>query len=125
MTRRRLTPLAAVAAVAVLSAGVLVASADTASAATKPVINGATFNDPRGSAAQQDAIFTQIIQLVDATPAGEQIRVSMFDFTDGAVADALLRAYRRGVRVRVIVDDSSYLDGNGKRKPRPGLGQVE
>lgn len=119
MTRRRLTHLTAVAAVAVLSAGVLVASTGTASAATKPVINGATFNDPSGSAAQQGAVFTQIIQLVDATPAGAQIRVSMFDFTDGAVADALLGAYRRGVQVRVIVDDSSYLDGNGKRKPSP------
>ncbi|MEQ4305796.1 phospholipase D-like domain-containing protein [Plantactinospora sp. B6F1] len=119
MLRRRLSHITAIAAVAGLAAGLLVAVASTASAATKPVINGPTFNDPLGSAASQAAIFTQIIQLVDATPAGEQIRVSVFDFTDAAIADALLRAHRRGVRVRVIVDDSSYLDGNGKRKASP------
>ncbi|WP_213455508.1 phospholipase D-like domain-containing protein [Rhizomonospora bruguierae] len=119
MTHRRLGRITAAAAAAALAAGLLVAAASTAGAATKPVINGATFNDPLGSAERQSAIFTQIIQLVDATPPGEQIRVSMFDFTDAAVADALLRAYRRGVQVRVIVDDSSYLDGNGRRKPSP------
>lgn len=93
--------------------------ATPAAAATKPVINGAVFNDPVGTPEQQSAIFTQIIALVNATPSGEEIRVSVFGFSDAAVADALNAAAHRGVRVKVILDDSSYLDDNGKPKDSP------
>ncbi|MFD1323884.1 phospholipase D-like domain-containing protein [Micromonospora sonneratiae] len=85
----------------------------------KPMINGATFNDPLGAPDQQAAVFDQIIRLVEATPTGEDIRVSMFDFTDIGVANALNAAHDRGVNVKVIIDDSSYLDGERKRKPSP------
>ncbi|WP_405110289.1 phospholipase D-like domain-containing protein [Micromonospora sp. NBC_01405] len=93
--------------------------ATPAAAATKPVINGAVFNDPVGTPGQQSALFTQIIALVNATPSGEEIRASVFEFSDAAVADALNAAARRGVRVKVILDDSSYLDANGSPKNSP------
>jgi len=108
---RTLTPLAA--AVLSLVAALLVGSATPAAALTKPVINGPVFNDPLGTSAQQKAIFTQLVRLIDATPAGATIRGSMYEFNDQEVADALLAAHRRGVNVRLIVDDSTYVSGAG------------
>ncbi|MFJ3441407.1 phosphatidylserine/phosphatidylglycerophosphate/cardiolipin synthase family protein [Streptomyces sp. NPDC086081] len=90
-----------------------------ASAAAKPVINGPVFNDPLGAADQQKAIFTQLVALIEATPAGQTIRGSMFEFRDQEVADALLAAHRRGVDVRLIVDDSTYVGGDGKEIANP------
>ncbi|MFE5509641.1 phospholipase D-like domain-containing protein [Streptomyces sp. NPDC056529] len=96
--------------------GLLVAApAPQAGAApVKPVVNGPVFNDPFGTPAQQKAIFTQLVDLIDATPAGQTIRGSMFELADQAVADALLAAHARGVGVKLVVDDSTYVDANGK-----------
>jgi len=110
-------PITAVAAVLTLVAALVVAGATQAAALTKPVINGPVFNDPLGTPAQQKAIFTQLVQLIDATPAGAQIRGAMLEFNDQEVADALLAAHRRGVDVRIIVDDSTYVNGDGVEYP--------
>jgi len=110
-------PITAVAAVLALVAALVVAGATQAAALTKPVINGPVFNDPLGTPAQQKAIFTQLVQLIDATPAGAQIRGAMLEFNDQEVADALLAAHRRGVDVRIIVDDSTYVNGDGVEYP--------
>ncbi|MET9972951.1 phospholipase D-like domain-containing protein [Streptomyces sp. NPDC006356] len=108
-------PTLAVTVVTVLSlvAAFLLGSATPAAAQTKPVINGPVFNDPLGTAAQQKAIFTQLVRLIDATPAGATIRGSMYEFNDQEVANALLAAHRRGVNVRLIVDDSTYVSSAG------------
>lgn len=99
-----------------------VGQATPASAApVKPVINGPVFNDPLGTPEQQEAIFTQLIQLINATPAGEQIRGSMYEFNDLAVANALLAANSRGVDVKLIVDDSTYVGGNGAEYTNPAF----
>ncbi|MFJ3505343.1 phosphatidylserine/phosphatidylglycerophosphate/cardiolipin synthase family protein [Streptomyces sp. NPDC090135] len=96
--------------------GLLVAApAPQAGAApVKPVVNGPVFNDPFGTPVQQKAIFTQLVDLINATPAGQTIRGSMFELADQAVADALLAAHTRGVGVKLVVDDSTYVDANGK-----------
>lgn len=60
-----------------------------------------------------------MIALIEATPAGQSIRGSMFEFGDQAVADALLAAHRRGVDVKLIVDDSTYVNGEGKQYANP------
>ncbi|MEV7673084.1 hypothetical protein [Streptomyces sp. NPDC088752] len=46
----------------------------------KAVLNGPVFNDPFGSPARQKAVFTQLVDLVNATPAGQTIRGSMLEF---------------------------------------------
>ncbi|SNT56923.1 Phosphatidylserine/phosphatidylglycerophosphate/cardiolipin synthase [Actinomadura meyerae] len=117
-------PLAAAAALLLLLAGALaalVAAPPARAALPKPVLGGPVFNYPMGTAAQQRAIFDQIIKLIDATPAGEEIRASVFDFTDLEVAQHLMSAFQRGVKVKVIIDDSSYLDGNANRKASPAF----
>lgn len=103
----------AVAAVLSLVTALLLAGATPAAALTKPVVNGPVFNDPLGTAAQRKAIFTQLVRLIEGTPTGATIRGSIYEFNDQEVADALLAAHRRGVNVRIIVDDSTYVDGAG------------
>ncbi|MEO3766561.1 phospholipase D-like domain-containing protein [Streptomyces sp. B5E4] len=88
------------------------AAAEPAAAVAKPVVNGPVFNDPLGSAAQRGAVFTQLIALIDATPAGQTIRASVFELEDSAVADALIAAQRRGVAVKLIVDDNTRDKGS-------------
>lgn len=80
--------------------------------AAKPVVNGPVFNDPLGTAAQQSTVFTQLIALINATPAGQTIRSSMFELEDSAVADALVAAHQRGVAVKLIVDDNTRDKGS-------------
>ncbi len=113
-------PSFALASVLSLVLTLLIGQATPAAAApVKPVVNGPVFNDPLGTAAQQEAIFTQLIRLINATPAGEQIRGSMYEFDDLAVANALLAANSRGVAVKLVVDDSTYVNGNGDEYPNP------
>ncbi|MGW1608261.1 phospholipase D-like domain-containing protein [Streptomyces sp. NPDC002285] len=111
--RRLRSVLPTVAAVLSLVAALLVGGATPAAALTKPVVNGPVFNDPLGTAAQQKAVFTQLVRLIDATPAGAQIRGAMHEFIDQEVANALTAAHRRGVDVRLIVDDSTYVGPGG------------
>lgn len=97
---RCLRTVPSVAAVVLALVATLLGSATPAAALTKPVINGPVFNDPLGTPAQQKAIFTQLVQLIDATPPGAQIRGSMYEFNDQEVANALLAANARGVDVK-------------------------
>lgn len=106
---RALTALAGVLALAVV---LVLGGAPQAAALTKPVVNGPVFNDPFGTEDQREAVFTQLVRLIDATPSGQQIRGSMFEFGDQEVADVLLRAHQRGVDVKLIVDDSTYVNGD-------------
>ncbi|MFF4359268.1 phosphatidylserine/phosphatidylglycerophosphate/cardiolipin synthase family protein [Streptomyces sp. NPDC001604] len=111
--------LAPVAVVLYLVAALLVGGATPAAALTKPVINGPVFNDPLGTPEQQKAIFTQLVRLIDATPAGATIRGSMYEFQDQEVADALLAADERGVNVKLIVDESTYEGAAGVAYDNP------
>ncbi|MEV4759208.1 phospholipase D-like domain-containing protein [Micromonospora sp. NPDC049559] len=65
---------------------------------------GAVFNNPLGTAAEQQAIQTRLVELIDGTPTGSRIRMAMFYAGDTPVPDALVRAKGRGVNVQVIFD---------------------
>ncbi|NYI07292.1 phospholipase D-like domain-containing protein [Allostreptomyces psammosilenae] len=87
------------------------------------VANSAVFNHPDGTTAQQNAIRDHVANLVNGTPAGARIDVSMFSFTDDTVADALVAASARGVNVHVIVDESTVdlsADADGDGAPDQG-----
>jgi PLD-like domain len=116
-----------VALLLVLGAGLFGGATRSQAAVVKPVINGPVFNDPLGTADEQAAIFTQLTRLIDATPAGQEIRASMFEFADMATANALIAAHNRGVNVKIIVDDSTYEGAdpsawNALKNPVTGLG---
>ncbi len=76
----------------------------TPAAAAAPV-QGPVFNDPTGSETQQMAIMTKIMKAIDGTKRGATIRMAFFSFTIEAFADKLIAAYKRGVHVRLIMDD--------------------
>lgn len=52
------------------------AQPSAASAADPPVVTGAVFNNPKGTAAQQNAVKNHIIQAIGDTQSGRLIRVS-------------------------------------------------
>lgn len=112
MRCRPLVPLAAAALVALALPAV---GPGPASAATtpEPVVGHAVFNDPTGTAAQQNAVFTQLAGLIERVPAGQDIELSTYGFdvvgTSGApdLAADLVAAHDRGVNVRIIVDHAS------------------
>ncbi|MFD3736141.1 phosphatidylserine/phosphatidylglycerophosphate/cardiolipin synthase family protein [Streptomyces sp. NPDC058632] len=90
---------------AVLAGALLLPSAPaTAARRAAPVNTGAVFNDPRGSAAQQNAVKGHIIAAIDNTQSGRTIRSALYALNDQDYTDALIDAHRRGVTVRVVLD---------------------
>ncbi|GAA2856911.1 phospholipase D-like domain-containing protein [Nonomuraea rubra] len=80
-----------------------------------PVLNAPVFNDPTADSgvagtpsAAQSAVMDQLIRLINATPQGAEIRFVNHQFSPGQrsseVADRLIAAHQRGVRVKVILD---------------------
>lgn len=63
---------------------------------------GVKFNDPLGDEEQQRRLFIHIRRTVSSVPAGGVIRFAVFSFADKRVSRALLAAYERGVRVRLV-----------------------
>jgi phosphatidylserine/phosphatidylglycerophosphate/cardiolipin synthase-like enzyme len=68
---------------------------------------GETFNSPVGGHARQNKILDKIIRSIRSTPRGQDIRVMSWNIQSRAGVDALLRAQRRGVRVRVLMARSN------------------
>ena len=99
----RLTRLLAAGTVAAtLLTGAVVLQAPPAVAA---VTDGAIFNNPT-VAAEQYKIRDHIRSLIQGTPAGATIRVTIYHFTNTSVSDDLIAAKNRGVSVKVVVDRS-------------------
>ncbi|WP_246256897.1 phospholipase D-like domain-containing protein [Amycolatopsis anabasis] len=102
MTRRlfrRLTILAATAAVA--------SSAFTPALAAEPVAAVAmetVFNEPADNGDRDHRIEARLVRLVDGAPAGSEINFSVYTWTRTPVAEAVKRAQARGVRVRIAID---------------------
>ncbi|MFF4233165.1 phosphatidylserine/phosphatidylglycerophosphate/cardiolipin synthase family protein [Streptomyces sp. NPDC001820] len=108
---------------ALLSAATL--STATASAGTDAlaVTTTATFNNPAGTTAEQDKVRDHIVNLINDAQSGTSITVSMYNFTDDVVSDALVAANQRGVSVRVILDHTTLTtDGNEYATLTGGLG---
>jgi phosphatidylserine/phosphatidylglycerophosphate/cardiolipin synthase-like enzyme len=75
--------------------------------ARSALMTGPVFNDPHGGTGAQSAISTQIGKLIDATPRGAVIYVAMYHFSARDLAAKLVRANRRQVQVRVVLDHES------------------
>jgi phosphatidylserine/phosphatidylglycerophosphate/cardiolipin synthase-like enzyme len=88
---------------------------------------GPTFNSAVGDQKAQKAIFRKIIRSVNSTPRGADINMFTWNFLTREGKEALLRAQRRGVRVRLLMDDQNLTVGEGGatnspfRKLRRGL----
>ncbi|MEU7582526.1 phospholipase D-like domain-containing protein [Streptomyces sp. NPDC041068] len=105
----------AVALATVLSAAGLQAagSVGTASAETETAATwteGPIFNDPKGTADQQYAIRTRLIELTNAAVPGSTIKVAVYHVWEATVVDALVAAKNRGVHVQILLDETSRSD---------------
>ncbi len=96
---RRFT--AAVVVAALLTAGLpALASADKYVPTTKVI-----FNNPWGPTAAQHRINRSIDKVITYAPRGSTIRISQYAFSRRETAKALISAHRRGVNVRIVVND--------------------
>ncbi|MFI7597701.1 phosphatidylserine/phosphatidylglycerophosphate/cardiolipin synthase family protein [Actinoplanes sp. NPDC049681] len=114
---------------ALLAVGGAVVATGAEAAEPDPVFGVPVFNDPVGSEAAQYAIFQQLARLIDRVPAGETIEMSWFefktpDYADTAarpnITDRLIKAHRRGVNVRILLD-GKVTDGSSNATQPPYL----
>ena len=73
------------------------------------------FNDPLGTHRQQYTVIRSVNRRIDHTPGGATIRLAAFSFAMPSTSQALLRAYRRGVVVKMVVDQRSARWGSVRR----------
>ncbi|WP_299051186.1 phospholipase D-like domain-containing protein [uncultured Nocardioides sp.] len=108
--------------VASSASGEVVAAAPTASQVrSAPETNakrympkeGAHFNTPR-EGARQYVIEREVLGAINHAIKGTAIRMSMFSFDRMVVADALVRAKRRGVSVKVLVNNHEMTAAQAK-----------
>lgn len=91
-----------------LGPGLAVGGGAPASAADGPTpdayapTTGALFNDPLGKFEDRRRLFIHIRRSISSVPAGGAIRIAVMSFADKPIADALVAAHRRGVRVKLI-----------------------
>jgi hypothetical protein len=68
--------------------------------------DGATFNDPSAPPGPaRTRIVRSVNSIIDSTPRGAILRLTQYNLTCGSTVEALLRAIRRGVQVRIVVND--------------------
>jgi phosphatidylserine/phosphatidylglycerophosphate/cardiolipin synthase-like enzyme len=84
---------------------------------------GTTFNSPVGGPTRQDKIFDKLIRSIRSTPRGHDIRIMSWNIQSQGAVDALLRAQRRGVRVRVLMSRSNAaaIDNRSWARLKKGL----
>lgn len=110
---RRLVVL--LSAVIVLTAGIGYFGSGRANAKPKFTPRpGPVFNNPGGTTAQQYAIMRQIERNIDASPRGSVIRIAIYSITLDRFAAKLIAAHRRGVHVKVLMDEHA-VNGLWKR----------
>jgi HKD family nuclease len=80
---------------------------------------GPFFNNPRGGKAQYN-IERQVIAAINHTRKGETIRIAVYSFDRIQVADAIIRAHKRGVKVQMLLND--HQDTKAMKMMRAVLG---
>ena len=78
---------------------------------------GVVFNTALGPRADRNRIFGKIIAAINHAPERSRIRVMSWNIMSRTAVDALLRAQARGVKVRVLMDNTNLVD-----IPNPGSG---
>ena len=95
------------------------AQADTTPDAYAPK-TGALFNDPTGGFSEQRRLFIHIRRSISSVPPGGAIRIAVMSFADKRIADALVAAYERGVRVKLIFAGANVYPPMARLRDRIG-----
>jgi hypothetical protein len=91
---------------------------------------GVSFNSPIGPTQTRRVIFRKILRSVNSAPHGSRLLFFTWNFLTREGTDALLRAQKRGVTVRLIMDDKNNTElvnqpyrrlKNGLRKGNEGI----
>lgn len=82
---------------------------------------GATFNQPRTYDARMYTIERQVVGAINNAKPGTYLKMAMFSFDRFPVADALIRAKKRGVYVQVITHEHEIPPA--QKKLRAALGK--
>ena len=84
---------------------------------------GPTFNSPVGTTGQQRQIYNRIMRSINSTKKGSSIDIFSWNFLTQQGKEALMRAARRGVTVRLVMDDRNVteIDNPSFRQLRSGL----
>jgi phosphatidylserine/phosphatidylglycerophosphate/cardiolipin synthase-like enzyme len=84
---------------------------------------GATFNSATGNGATQRRIVNKLIRTIRATPRRQEIHIMTWNFQSQAAVDALLRAQKRNVRVRLLMakGNTERIDNASFRRLKRGL----
>lgn len=113
-----MTRLAAAVAV-LMGLTVLGGVPSTAHAAPTPA-DGAYFNEPRTDKAKENRVEQQLVTLINKAPKGSQIHMTVFSWDRMGVADAVVRARKRGVRVKILLNNHQW--NPAMKRLRKGLG---
>ncbi len=91
------------------------------SRANKPFTpaRGVIFSNPIGGQDAQYRIYNKVVRSIRSTPRGGYIRIMSWNVYSHGAVNALLAAQRRGVKVRVLMDDS-----NRTKIPNPSWGRL-
>ncbi len=81
---------------------------------------GVVFNAALGRREDRNRVFGKIITAINHAPAKSRIRVMSWNIMSRTAVDALLRAQARGVKVRVLMDNTNLVD-----IPNPGFGRLK
>ncbi len=81
---------------------------------------GVAFNSALGPKADRNRIFGKIIAAINHAPERSRIRVMSWNIMSRTAVDALLRAQARGVKVRVLMDNTNLVD-----IPNPGFQRLK
>jgi hypothetical protein len=81
---------------------------------------GVVFNSALGPRADRNRIFGKIISAINHAPERSRIRVMSWNIMSRTAVDALLRAQARGVKIRVLMDNTNLVD-----IPNPGFHRLK
>ena len=71
---------------------------------------GPSFNNPLGESSKRRVIFRKLVRSINSSPRGSEIDIFSWNFLTSEGADVLIRAQRRGVRVRLLMDDRNLTE---------------
>ena len=123
-------PLGPAEAAAPASGSAVVRADDTTGVAAKPkkpkkppyvVRPGVTFNSATGTRAAKRRIYDKILGAIRHARPGSEIKIMSWNFMSAEATSALLRAQRRGVVVRVLIDASN----NDEDTPNPSFQRLQ
>jgi phosphatidylserine/phosphatidylglycerophosphate/cardiolipin synthase-like enzyme len=106
--------------VVLVAALVLALAPSTPAQAAFTPAPGPLFNNPWGKMAAKERLLTKIRRTIRATPSGAKIRIAVYSNDRKDIADALINAHERGVRVRMLLNGHAESRQTKRLKRRLG-----